>query len=304
MFWSPASSSSVMNGMAFQASATRIMLSARNGSPSHTTFWSMMPSCSADGVEHAVVGVVDPLPEHGVGDRRQRPGDEQDDPEEARWRPLGVFSRSASDQAEMPDRDDLDEREVERVAKRQRERRVGQQPLVVGRGRSTREVMPPGGEGDLAGRTAAAAPAMGYASTPSSTRSAGATSQRPVRRRRARYPERGGPTSIARPPAPCPAQARRLTIAVTRSDAVLSVVAASCCAGQRLLDLRAQGLRDLVVVRGHEAVVGVLRLLQDRGGVGATWPGPRGRSGPTAGWAASRCPSTGSSGPRGRGRTR
>ena len=47
MFWSPASSSSVMNGIAFQASATRIMLSARNGSPSHTTLWSTMPSCTA-----------------------------------------------------------------------------------------------------------------------------------------------------------------------------------------------------------------------------------------------------------------
>ena len=46
MFWSPASSSSEMNGIAFQASATRIMLSAIHGSPSQTTFWSMSPSCS------------------------------------------------------------------------------------------------------------------------------------------------------------------------------------------------------------------------------------------------------------------
>ena len=83
MFWRPASSSRVMNGMAFQASAMSIMLSARNGSPSQTTFWSMSAELQQDRVEDPVVGVVDPLPEHRVGDRRQGPRDEQDDDEDA-----------------------------------------------------------------------------------------------------------------------------------------------------------------------------------------------------------------------------
>src|SRR3972149_2873880 len=111
---------------------------------------------------------------------------------------------------------------------------------------------------------------MGYASTPSSTSSAGATSQRPVRRRRPskvpggrrrrQAPGPGGPGAVWSA-TPCDDRGHLLGGVLHRRRGILLAL-------EGPLDLRADGDRDLVVVGGHEAVIWMGGPLQDGGRVG------------------------------------